>query len=304
MRSVDFPPPRSRGQTLHTALIAVLIVIGVVFAVLAYRQPIDLLFALYVSIAALVFFLISVLAYRLYALMRANYGLDQDKLILVWGLRVEQISISDIEWVRPLTTLAKPLPLPVFRLPGSILGVRRHPDLGPVEFLASDERSLLLVATPRRIFAISPESPGDFLQHIQRVIEIGSFSPTLSQSLYPSFIVAQAWESSLVRFLWLVGLFLNIGLLAWVSLTTPSLGSISLGFLPSGAPRSPVTGLALILIPIVSAFFYLIGWVAGLVIYRRESQRSMAHVIWAGGVVSALLSLVAVMLIVTAPLSL
>jgi hypothetical protein len=302
MSPVDFPPPRSRGLTLHTTLIVVLVAIGVVFAVLAYRQPIDLLFTLYISIAVLVFFLISVLAYRLYALRRANYSLDRDKLILAWGLRVEQISISDIEWVRPLTTLARPLPLPVFRLSGSVLGVRRHPDLGPVEFLASDERSLLLVATPRRIFAISPESPVDFLQYIQRIIETGSLSPTLSQSLYPSFIVAQAWTSLLVRFLWLAGLFLNIGLLAWVSLITPSLGPISLGFLPSGAPRMPVTGLALILLPIVSAFFYLIGWVVGLVIYRRESQRSIAHIVWTGGVVSSLLFLVAVMLIVTTPI--
>jgi len=304
MSPVDFPPPRSRGLTLHTILIVVLVVIGVVFAVLAYRQPIDLLFTLYISIAALVLFLISVLAYRLYALRRANYSLDRDKLILVWGLRVEQISISDIEWVRPLTTLAKPLPLPVFKLPGSVLGVRRHPDLGPVEFLASDERSLLLVATPRRIFAISPEAPVNFLQDIQRAIEIGSLSPAISQSLYPSFVVAQAWESLLARFLWLAGLFLNIGLLAWVSLTTPSLGPISLGFLPSGAPRMPVTGLALILLPIVSAFFYMVGWVVGLIIYRRESQRSMAHIVWTGGVVSSLLFLVAVMLIVTTPISL
>jgi hypothetical protein len=269
--------------------------------VLAYRQPIDLLFTLYISIAALVFLLISVLAYRLYALRRANYSLDRDKLILAWGLRVEQISISDIEWVRPLTTLARPLSLPMFRLPGSVLGVRRHPDLGPVEFLASDQGSLLLVATLRRIFAISPEAPADFLQHIQRVIEMGSFSPTLSQSLYPSFIVAQAWESSLARFLWLAGLFLNIGLLSWVSLITPSLGPISLGFLPSGAARVPVTGLALILLPIVSAFFYVVGWVVGLIIYRSESQRSMAHIVWTGGAVSSLLFLVAVMLIVTTP---
>jgi hypothetical protein len=301
MSPIDFPPPRSLGLTLHTTLIVVLVVIGVVFAILAYRQPIDLFFTLYISITALMFFLISVLAYRRYALRRANYSIDRDKLILVWGLRMEQISISDIEWVRPLTTLARPLPLPVFRLPGSVLGVRRHPDLGPVEFLASDERSLLLVATPRRIFAISPESPVDFLQYIQRAIEMGSLSPTLSQSLYPSFIVAQAWTNPLARFLWLAGLFLNVGLLAWVSFLTPSLGPISLGFLPSGAARTPVAGLALILLPIVSVFLYVVGWVVGLIIYRRESQRSMAHIVWTGGVVSSLLFLVAVMLIVTTP---
>lgn len=279
----------------------VLIVIGVVFAVLTYRQPIDLLFMLYLSIAVLVFFLISVLAYRLSALRRANYSLDRDKLTITWGLRVEQISISDIEWVRPLTTLTRPLPLPVFRLPGSVLGVRRHPELGPVEFMASERKSLLLVATSRRVFAISPESTVEFLQSIQRIIEMGSLSPTASQSVYPSFVVVKAWTSPLARFFWLAGLFLNIGLLAWVSLLSPSLGLISLGFLPSGLPRVPATGLALILLPIVSVFFSMIGWLTGLIIWRRESQRPMAHIVWAGGVVSSLIFLIAVMLIVTTP---
>jgi hypothetical protein len=46
----------------------------------------------------------------------------------------------------------------------------------------------------------------------------------------------------------------------------------------------------------------VVGWVVGLIIYRRESQRSMAHIVWTGGVVSSLLFLVAVMLIVTTPI--
>jgi len=304
MTSIDFTPPRSRGQTVHTTLIVVLVAIGVILAVLASRQPIDLVFVAYVASAVFVLFLISLLAYRLYSLRRANYRLEQDKLILSWGLRVEQISVSDIEWVRPWTALADPLPKPFFRLPGAVLGVRRHPDLGPVEFLASEEKSLLLVATPRRIFAISPEDPSDFLQHIQRVIEMGGFAPTPSQSLYPTFVVGQAWTSAPARFLWLAGLLLNIGLLVWVIFLAPSLGPISLGFLPSGAARTPVAGLGLILLPAVGLFFYLISWVVGLIIYRRESQHSMAYVVWAGGVFSALLFLAAVLWILTTPVSL
>ena len=301
MKPGDFPPPRRRGQTLHITLIVVLAIIVVVLAVLIYRQPINLVFTIYVSLAALTFLPIPILAYRLYSLTRANYSLDRDQLTLTWGLRVEQIPISDIEWVRPLTALAGPIPLPFFRLPGSVLGFRRHPDLGPVEFLASDEKSLLLVATSRKIFAISPEAPVNFLQDVQRVIEMGSLSPALSESVYPSFIVAQAWDSLLARYLWLAGLFLNIGLLAWVSLMAPSLGTVSLGFLPSGTPRTPGSGLAVILLPIVSVSFYAIGWVAGLAIYRRESRRPMAYIVWTSGVISSLLFLVAVLIIVTTP---
>jgi hypothetical protein len=234
-------------------------------------------------------------------LAHANYSLDRDKLILAWGLRNEQIPIADIEWVRPLEALTAPLPLPPFCLPGSVLGTRRHPDLGPVEFLASDAKSLLLVATSRHIFAISPESPADFLENIRRAMEMGSLSPAAPRSVYPSFVVAQAWQSLAARYLWLAGLFLNIGLLAWVSLLAPSLGNVSLGFLPSGAARTPISGYGLILLPIASAFFFLAGWVVGLVIYRRQEWRPMAYIVWTSGMISSLLFLVAVMMIVTTP---
>ena len=301
MNPADFPPPRQRGLTLHTVLILVLVAIVGILAFLIYRQPIGLIFTIYVVAGVLALILIPLLSYRLYALTRANYCLDRDRLTLKWGLRVEQIPVSDIEWVRPLAALVGPMPLPFFHLPGSVLGIRRHPDLGEVEYLASDSKSLLLVATSRKTFAISPEDPARFLQDVQRAIEMGSLSPAVSQSVYPSFVVAQAWDRSLARFLWLAGLFLNIGLLAWVSLMAPSLGTVSLGFLPSGIPRVPSPGLDLILLPIVSIVFFLIGWVTGLVIYRRPDHRPMAFVVWAGSAISSFLFLLAVMFILTTP---
>ena len=301
MNPVDFAPPRRRGQNLHILLILILAAIVSTLAVLAYRQPLNLLFTGLVVLAVLVFIPIPVLSYRLYSLSRANYSLDRDQLTLTWGLRVEQIPVSDIEWVRPLSAMPRPFPMPFFRLPGALLGLRRHPDLGPIEFLASDERSLLLVATSRQIFAISPAASDAFLQNIQHSIEMGSLSPALSKSVYPSFVVAQAWDSALARYLWLAGLFVNIGLLAWVSLMAPSLAHVSLGFLPSGAARPASPGLALILLPIVSVVLYLVGWGIGLMIYRREARRSMAYILWTSGVVSSLLFLLAVLIIVITP---
>ncbi len=301
MKPGDFAPPRRRGRTLHILLILILTIIVVVLAVLASRQPISLIFTVFVVLAVLAFIPIPILAYRLYSLARANYSLDRDQLTLSWGWRVEQIPVSDIEWVRPLSAMAKPFPLPFIRLPGAVLGLRRHPDLGPIEFLASEARSLLLVATSRQIFAISPETPVEFLQEIQQAIEMGSLSPAEPRSVFPSFVVAQAWDSLLARYLWLAGFFVNIGLLAWVSLMAPSLGHISLGFLPTGAARPPSPGLTLILLPIVSVISYLFGWGTGLIIYRLEDRRPMAYIVWASGVISSLLFLAAVLFIVITP---
>ena len=295
----DFPPPR-RGRPFQVAQIIVLTVLAALFAVLASREPIGLRFTIYILVAAFAFFPLPFLVYWLYSLNRANYSLDREKLTLTWGLRVEQIPVSEVEWVRPLEALASPLRLPI-HLTGAITGSRRHPDLGPVEFLASDARALVLVATSKRVFVISPQDTAGFMQNIQRAIEMGSLSPAAPQSVYPVFVVGQAWESMLGRYLWLAGLFLNIGLLAWVTLLIPTLASIPLGFLPSGAADAPVPGGGLILLPVVSLFFYITGWVAGLIFYRRPDHRPLAHIVWAGGVFSTLLFLVAVMFIVITP---
>ncbi len=294
-------PPSRRGLTLQISLIIVAGLVVAVFAILASQEPIGLRFAIYILVAGLAFFPLPFLVYWLYSLYRANYSLDRDKLAITWGLRVEQVPVSEIEWVRPVEAQASPLALPLIRLPGAITGVRRHPDLGEVEFLASDSNALLLVATARKVFAISPQDTAGFMQDIQHAIELGSLSPALPQSVYPTFVVVQAWDSMLARYLWLAALLLNIGLLGWVSLLIPSLTHIPLGFLPSGNVGDLVPGAGLILLPGLSLFFNLIGWVAGLTFYRRPNHRALAHIVWASGVISTLLFLVAVMYIVSTP---
>jgi hypothetical protein len=53
------------------------------------------------------------------------------------------------------------------------------------------------------------------------------------------------------------------------------------------------------LLPVVSIFFFFLGWAVGLAYYRRLSYRPLAHIIWGSGVFSTMLILVAVMYIVT-----
>ncbi|GAB4503380.1 MAG: hypothetical protein Fur0043_03720 [Anaerolineales bacterium] len=240
-------------------------------------------------------------AYRAYALWRADYILDRDSLELRWGLRDEDIPLNDIEWIRPASDLSAPLRLPWLPLPGAVLGLRRHPDLGIVEFLASDTKNLLLVGTARRVYAISPAEAAAFVQTFARTIEMGSLSPAAPKSVYPSFVFSQAWENPLVRFLWLAGLFLNIGLFTWVGTTIPTFSRVPLGFDPFGAPLPPSPAVQLILLPIENGLLYLTGLLAGLYYYRWEGHRLLAILIWASGTWTGLLFLLAVFFIVSTP---
>lgn len=295
-----FPPPKRNGLLLHSVLLVILILVSGWGFLNFSRADVGLLFVLYLLVGLAAFAPIPLLGYRAYALWRAYYVLDRDRLKLHWGLRDESIPLTDIEWVRPVNDLTHPLRLPPMPVPGALLGLRRHPDLGVVEFMASESKRLLLVATAKRVYAISPADPAEFTQTFARAVELGSLTPVAAKSIYPSFIVTQAWESGLVRYLWLAALFLNIGLFAWVSFLIPSFPQVALGLRPDHTPDA-VPSVQLIILPLVSAFLALTGWLAGLFFYRWEKRRVLSVLIWASSALTSLLFLISVLFIITTP---
>lgn len=260
------------------------------------------MFVMYLLMALITFAPIPFLGYRAYALLRADYYIDRDSLAMLWGLRIEDIPLNDIEWVRPASDLTRPLLLPRLRLPGAILGTRRHPDLGLVEFIASSSRNMILIATSKRIFAISPQNAAGLVQTFARATEMGSLTPTEPKSVYPSFLLTQAWDSPIARFLWVSGLLLNLGLIAWVGALIPSLSQIPFGFNPFGAPNEVAASTQLILLPLVSGLMFVIGITAGLYFYRWDRQRPLAFILWSSSTLCAVLFLLAVLFLVTTPI--
>jgi hypothetical protein len=294
-----FPPARRFGLFFHIVIIALLATVSVFGFVNLTHAPVGPSFVLYLLIAFLAFAPIPFFGYRAYALLRADYYIDRDSLAMLWGLRIEDIPLTDIEWVRPASDLTRPLLLPRFRLPGALLGTRRHPDLGLVEFIASSSRNLILIATSKRIFAISPQNAAGLVHTFARATEMGSLMPAEPKSVYPSFLVTQAWESPIARFLWMSGILLNLGLIVWVGILIPSLSRIPLGFNPFGAPGEAVSSAQLILLPLVSSLMFVLGITSGLYFYRWERQRPLAFVVWASSTLCAFLFLMAVLFLVT-----
>jgi len=297
-----YPPPKQFGLLIHIILILALSGLagwGIWNLTFTEVGPNFVIFLLDTLLALVP---LPLFVYRAYALMRADYILDRDSLEIRWGLRDEDIPLTDIEWLRPASDLTAPLRLPWLPIPGAVLGSRRHPDLGIVEFLAADPRNLLLVATSKRVYAISPADAARFAQTFARTIEMGSLLPAEPKSVYPSFIFSRAWENPQVRFLWLAGLFLNIGLAIWVMLTIPTLNQVSLGFAPSGRTLPPSPASQLILLPIESSFLYLVGLFGGMYFYRWETHRVLAVIIWASSALTSLAFLLAVLFIISTPL--
>ena len=297
-----FPPDRRLGLFVHALLIAMLVAVSIFGLVNLSKAAVGLFFVLYLLLALLAFVPIPFLGYRAYALLRADYYIDRDSLAMLWGLRIEDIPLTDIEWVRPASDLTRPLLLPYLRLPGAILGTRRHPDLGLVEYIASNPRNLILIATSKRIFAISPRNAAGLVQTFARATEMGSLTPTEAKSIYPSFIITQAWDSPFARFLWISGILLNLGLIAWVSLLIPSLTQIPFGFNPFGTPNEIVSSSQLILLPLVSGLMFVVGITAGLYFYRWDRQRPLAFIVWGSSTLCAVLFILAVLFLVSTPI--
>ncbi len=297
----EFPPPRQRGLVIHIALVIFLSLLSGLALWLTLNRAVGLVFSLYLLLFLISTVFIPIFGYRAYALLRANYLLDRNVLRLVWGLRVQEIPVTDVEWVRPVKGLTEPVRLPWLKLPGGILGVTQQPDLGRVEFLASETENLTLVATAHEVYAISPEDLNGFLQAFQKTLEMGSLQTSPGISQYPSFILLRAWHSRLVRYLWLAGILLNTGLMVWITSLIPSLGKVTLGFDQIGRALEPVPGAQLLLLPFLSSFLFIIGLVSGLFFYRKQEHQYLAVAVWISSVVTAFFFLLSLIFILSTP---
>ncbi len=291
-----FLPRRNLGILLHAGLL--LLALGMVALSLSWliRLPFGGIYVLALLAAFSSFLPVPFLLYRLYALYRATYLLERDRLVIRWGLRQEEIPLSEVEWLRSAAELVPPLRLPRWALPGSVLGVRRHPDLGPVEFLAAerDPRRLLLLGTSRHVFVISPADLQGFVQTFARLMEMGALGPAVPRSIYPSFLIGEAWQATSVRFLWISGFLLNLVLLSGILLLIPGRATISLGFDPQGGPYPPIPSTQWILLPLESFSLGMVSWLAGLYLYRWPPYRLLAMLLWMAVPLTATLYLLAV----------
>ncbi|MDX1435286.1 MAG: PH domain-containing protein [Anaerolineales bacterium] len=292
-----YPPPRRRGRNILALLLPIPVLIAAFALIQAIQLPPGGAASIFLIVSIAVSALIPWLGYRLYALSRAGYTLEREGMHIQWGLRLEDIPMTDILWVRAAAELEYRLARPFLSLPGAVLGSRSHPELGTVEFMASETGNLVLVATPRRVYAISPDDDYGFLESFQELVEMGSFSAIQAQSLHPASMLRRVWADPFARALAGVSLLLGLGLIVWTASLISSAAEISVGFAGPDTPRPPTSAVGLVLLPVASTTFSLIDWAVGAVYYRQEETRPLAYMLWIAGVITPALFLMVVFLI-------
>lgn len=289
-----FPPNRRTGVFFHVGLITLLFVFGLWGIWRASNANVGPFFFAYLIPAVFSTLLILLLIYRLYALYNAYYVLARDGIRIHWGLRDEQIPMDVIEWVHPADDLEPAVPLPVFRWPGGILGTRLMPGGGRVEFLASTTKDMLVIATPKIAYVISPSRPEEFQSTYHNLVELGTVSPITPHSVHPGLLINRVWSSPTARILILPGLSLNLILLSFVIFVILSLEQINLGFQPDGQPGALVPAIRLMLLPVLGFGIYFVDLFAGIFFYRIEESRDLSFIIWFFGALVPLLLLIGV----------
>ena len=290
----EFQPPNKLGIFFQGGLILVLGAAGVFFFYRATQDPVGVNFLLDMLIALVLFAPLPLLGYRLYALVNAVYILRRDGLLIRWGLRREDIPLASIEWMRPANQIGYRLPLPWLRWPGAVLGRRTVSELGVVEYLGADLAHMILVATPGRVFAISPENTKSFMATFRQVNELGSLTHLDPQSVYPRVFIGRVWEDELARWLILGSFVTGVLLLAVGGIAVPGLETI-----PWVEPGSTAPAERLLLLPVLNGLIWIINLIFGTLLFRRgDDRRTAAYLLWGTSGLTGVLLLVGSLMIV------
>jgi len=278
-------PSIQRGTIIHLVILLILLAASGYLLWLALFQQTQGVFILYLIASILVFLPFPFFLYRLISLLRAKYTLSRDGVSIQWGLRTEDIPITEIEWIRLPDDLAIKLPLPRIIFPGAVLGTRKHRDLGIIEYIASDLNQLILIATKDRIFAISPRNIKAFEDDFHRSAEMGSITPIKKQSSQPQFIVSSLMSDKAVRAFLLSSAFLSLLLLVAVSFIIPTRATVPLGLEAVGINREESSSERLILLPLLSLFVFFVDFGFGSFLYRKKGFRIAAYIVFVSALI-------------------
>jgi hypothetical protein len=292
-----FYPDRRLGMVFNLGLIGVILLAAGFSLQQAALEGVGpaFLIALLPTIFALV--VVPLLVYRLYSLWGAYYLLERDGIRLRWGLRMEEVPMSEVEWAHRASELEPRPPLPGLIWPGAVLGVRRLPGAGSIEYMAAGTRNLVVIAAGKRLFAITPADTDQFIQSFNRFFELGSLTPLKGRSVYSSLLISRAWKSRTARILLIGGAALSLGLLLWVAVGIPARVQLPLGFRVDRTPGDLVPAVRLLLLPVLNSIIYVFNFFLGMFLFRRQETQPYAYLLWFTALLVAALFLLAVFFI-------
>ena len=290
MNDTVFFPPRRRGMLFQISVALLLAVAAGALYYRAARLPIGSAFMLTLAAALLLTLPIPFLLYGAYALQRASYEVNRDRVVLQWGWWLEEIPMTAVKWAQTPEGLSEPLPLPFPHWPGMVAGVRATP-AGKITFMASDARRGVVIATDYGMYFISPASPEDFLRAFRRAAEEGVLEPIDAYFQRPTHWLRAIWRDRWARLPLLIAWLAALLALIWSNLAASGIAW------PLAAVPASASVVKAVFLAITAWLFQGINLGLGLFAYQSPQRKAMAYLIWLTGAVAALGFLASVALV-------
>jgi len=277
---IEHHPDRTRGLAVHLALILVNSAVSGYLLDLAFASNQRGFFIVYLLASIITALPMPLFLYQAFALIRAKYVISRHGIAIQWGLRTEDIPISDIEWIRLPQDFVKPVTPPAFRLPGAVLASSEDRDIGLIEYIATETKRLVLVATPTKVFALSPGNPHAFINDFHRSAELGSFTSIQKQSSRPELIITRLAMDKTARNFLMASLTISLVMLVAVSFIIPNLATVPLGLELQSGIQAASPSERLILLPLLSLLVFFVDLGYGAYLYRKEGFKIASYIVF------------------------
>ena len=281
-----FHPPRSTGLAFGLAGVALLAALDVLLVQLLRTLPLSFLTFILFCLLLASLPVAALLGYRSYALARARYVLSRNALLVEWGGRRLVVPMAMIREARLGADFEGELRPRGIVWPGNLVGRANVAPLGAVEFLAAAEKpALVLVKHPEGWLALSPGDPQVFLSFLTGLQAAGPEDVLELQSEVPAFRRWDLWRDRVALALVALGGLSALALLGYLLLVYPGLPSeIPLHFDAQGQPDSRGAPAGLLILPLMAGLAWAVNTLGGLWLYRRETERAGAYLLFAGAV--------------------
>jgi hypothetical protein len=292
-----FSPPKRKGTFLYLGLTLLLLGASGAMLIFALDQQDSGFFILALVGAILLLAPIPFILYGLYSLSRARYELSREGLKIRWGLRSVDIPMPEIDWVRTTDALQNKPPLPAWSFSGVLRGVISRPEFGEIEYLASDQRRLVMVGTRKKTYAITPENTNEFLKAFQSVFELGSIAPLKASSIQAGNFFSAVFKDRLARTFILLDLAMLAALLVTTTILISSRQSVLFGYQAANIQSVPAPSDRLLLLPALNFISLVAVFTAGFFFYRSQKTRQLSYLTLASGLMTPILLFVALLFI-------
>ena len=287
-----FKPIAQKGLILHGISIISLLGLVSVLIIPLFNQVFGFMFIAYLLSAILIAIPIPFLVYRSYALFHADYILERDGIRLKWGMRLEDIPMSQIQWIQKASEYKSPIRYPFFSIPGAFIGTVKQKNNLPIEFIASEKKNLVLIGLDHKIYAVSPIEVENFMLVFSEQLEYGSLDEIIPQSIHPSLMITQIFRLPRMSWIILAGFILNLLLLFLSGLASTQYTTVHIGYNVLGMLSEPIPATQLMILPILSLLFFFGSILISGIAYREKSRGKLVYLLQTSNIITCILFLI------------